>query len=69
MPSSVSGQTSASFSGFPGPSFQPPIPSASAPFGLGPGAHLHPAAAFPGDTYGAISERPKKVLNTLHWLN
>ncbi|XWS69071.1 hypothetical protein CRYUN_Cryun04dG0148100 [Craigia yunnanensis] len=60
VPSPVSGHTAPSFPRFPGPSFQPPIPSASAPFGLGPGAQLHPAAVFPGDTYGTISERPKK---------
>ncbi|XP_022726162.1 uncharacterized protein LOC111282370 [Durio zibethinus] len=60
VPSPVSGHTAPSFPRFPGPSFQPPVPSASAPFGLGPGAQLHTAAAFPGDTYGTISERPKK---------
>ena len=69
MPSPVSGHTAPSFPRFPGPSFQPPIPSACAPFGLGPGAQLHPAAAFPGDTCETISERPKKVLNPLHRLN
>ncbi|XVF02540.1 hypothetical protein REPUB_Repub04eG0183900 [Reevesia pubescens] len=56
---SVSGHT-APFPRFPGPSFQPSVPSAIAPFGLGTGAQLHPAASFPGDTYGTISERPKK---------
>ncbi|XP_039018863.1 dentin sialophosphoprotein-like isoform X1 [Hibiscus syriacus] len=59
-PSPVSGHTAPSFPRFPGPSFQPHIPSATAPFGLGVGAQLHPAAAFPGDMYGAVSERPKK---------
>ncbi|KAE8711693.1 ABC transporter B family member 26 [Hibiscus syriacus] len=58
-PSPVSGHTP-SFPRFPGPSFQPHIPSATAPFGLGVGTQLHPAAAFPGDMYGAVSERPKK---------
>ncbi|XVF43919.1 hypothetical protein PTKIN_Ptkin02bG0080000 [Pterospermum kingtungense] len=60
VPSSVSGHAEPSFPRFPGPSFQPTIPSASAPFGLGMGAQLHPATTFPGDMYGAISERPKK---------
>ncbi|XP_022776156.1 uncharacterized protein LOC111317905 isoform X3 [Durio zibethinus] len=60
VPSSVSGHTAPTFPRFPGPSFQPPIPSATAPFGLGTGAQLHPGAAFPGDMYGTISERPKK---------
>ncbi|XVE85151.1 hypothetical protein DITRI_Ditri17bG0068900 [Diplodiscus trichospermus] len=60
VPSPVSGHTAPSFPRFPGPSFQPPIPSSTAPFGLGTGAQLHPAAAFPVDTYGTISERPKK---------
>ncbi|XVE92351.1 hypothetical protein REPUB_Repub01dG0089500 [Reevesia pubescens] len=60
VPSLVSGHTASSLARFPGPSFQPPISSVSAPFGLGTGAQLHPAAAFPGDTYGTISERPKK---------
>ncbi|GMJ03667.1 hypothetical protein like AT1G70620 [Hibiscus trionum] len=59
-PSPVSGHMTPSFPRFPGPGFQPHIPSATAPFGLGVGAQLHPAAAFPCDTYGAISERPKK---------
>ncbi|KAK8480809.1 hypothetical protein V6N13_005322 [Hibiscus sabdariffa] len=59
-PSPVSGHMAPSFPRFPGPSFQPHIPSATAPFGLGVGTQLNPAAAFPGDTYGAISERPKK---------
>lgn len=69
MPSPVTGHTAPSFPRFPGPSFQAPIPSSSAPFGLGTGAQLHLGAAFPGDTYGTISERPKKVLNPLLWLN
>ncbi|KAB1669811.1 hypothetical protein ES319_1Z008600v1 [Gossypium barbadense] len=60
VPSPVAGHPAPSFPRFPGPSFQPHIPSATAPFGLGVGAQLHPAAAFPGDTYGAIPERPKK---------
>ncbi|XWS34725.1 hypothetical protein CRYUN_Cryun21dG0062500 [Craigia yunnanensis] len=60
VPSSVTGHTAPSFPKFPGPSFQAPIPSSSAPFGLGTGAQLHPVAAFPGDMYGTISERPKK---------
>ncbi|OMO80052.1 hypothetical protein COLO4_24277 [Corchorus olitorius] len=59
-PSPVSAHAAPSFPRFPGPSFQPTIPSANAPFGLGTGATLHPPAAFPGDTYGTISERPKK---------
>ncbi|XVE74965.1 hypothetical protein DITRI_Ditri12bG0060400 [Diplodiscus trichospermus] len=61
VPSPVSGHTAPSFPVFPGPSFQPPIPSASTPFSLGLGAQLHPAAAFPGDMYGGtISEQSKK---------
>ncbi|EOY00625.1 Cyclin-related, putative isoform 1 [Theobroma cacao] len=60
VPSPVSGHTAPSFPRFPGPSFQPSIPSASAPFGLATGAPLQPTTAFPGDTYGTISERPKK---------
>ncbi|GMJ08221.1 hypothetical protein HRI_004491300 [Hibiscus trionum] len=59
-PSPVSGHTVPSFPRFPGPSFQPHLPSATAPFALGVGAQLHPTAAFPCDAYGAISERPKK---------
>ncbi|XWS22644.1 hypothetical protein CRYUN_Cryun29cG0053900 [Craigia yunnanensis] len=60
VPTPVTGHTAPSFPRFPGPIFQSPIPSSTAPFGLGTGAQLHPGAAFPGDTYGAISERPKK---------
>ncbi|KAL4347598.1 hypothetical protein GQ457_17G001070 [Hibiscus cannabinus] len=59
-PSPISGHMASSFPRFPGPSFQPHIPSATAPFALGVGAQLHPTAAFPADAYGAISERPKK---------
>lgn len=48
----------------PGPGFQAPIPSVSAPFGLGAGSALHSATAFPGDAYGysSIPDRPKKVI-------
>ncbi|XVF85046.1 hypothetical protein PTKIN_Ptkin17bG0087100 [Pterospermum kingtungense] len=60
VPSPITGHTAPSFPRFPGPTFQPPITASSAPFGLGTGAQLHPGAAFPGDTYGTISERPKK---------
>ena len=46
-----------------GPSFQPAVPSSTAPVGLGTGSSIHPTAAFPTDAYGASlgSERPKKV--------
>ncbi|KAL3337275.1 hypothetical protein AABB24_029767 [Solanum stoloniferum] len=41
-------------------SFHPTVPSVGAHFGVGAGAALHPAAAFPADAYG-ISDRPKKA--------
>ncbi|GLT36621.1 hypothetical protein SLA2020_109880 [Shorea laevis] len=59
-PLSGSGHAAPQFGRFPGPSFQPKVPTASAPFSLGTGPPVHPASAFPGDTYGSVSERPKK---------
>ncbi|XP_039054827.1 uncharacterized protein LOC120197325 [Hibiscus syriacus] len=47
LPSPVSGHVAPSFPRFPGPSFQPNIPSATAPFVLGVGVQLHPSTAFP----------------------
>ncbi|MCD7465360.1 hypothetical protein HAX54_001167 [Datura stramonium] len=41
-------------------SFHPTVPSVGAHFGVGAGAALHPASAFPADAYG-ISDRPKKA--------
>ncbi|GLT67944.1 hypothetical protein SLA2020_402170 [Shorea laevis] len=58
---SLSGHSAPPFGRFAGPNFQPTIPTASASFDLGTGAPLHPSAAFPGDTYGSVSERPKKA--------
>ncbi|KAK1313741.1 hypothetical protein QJS10_CPA06g01132 [Acorus calamus] len=48
-----------------GPNFQP----VTAPFGMGTGVPLHPAAAFPGEANGAysLSERPKKA-SVPNWL-
>ncbi|GLU21680.1 hypothetical protein SLE2022_378070 [Rubroshorea leprosula] len=60
-PLSASGHAAPPFGRFPGPSFQPKVPTASAPFSLGTGPSVHPASAFPGDTYGSVSERPKKA--------
>lgn len=59
---SAPGPAAPQFGRFPGQSFQPTMPSASA-FGIGAGAALHPTTAFSGDAYGVsgVSERPKKV--------
>ncbi|KAJ4711047.1 Cyclin-related, putative isoform 1 [Melia azedarach] len=59
---SAPGPAAPQFGRFPGQSFQPTMPSASA-FGIGAGAALHPTTAFSGDAYGVsgVSERPKKA--------
>lgn len=45
-----------------GTSFQPAIPPIGGPVGLGGGMALHSPAAFPVDSFGALSsERPKKA--------
>lgn len=49
-------------------SFHPTVPSVGAHFGVGAGAALHPAAAFPADAYG-ISDRPKKVCTLFYGLS
>ncbi|KAJ8758959.1 hypothetical protein K2173_003197 [Erythroxylum novogranatense] len=56
------------FGGFPGSSFQPPIPTAGAPYGMGAEATLLPSA-FPIDAFGTsnMSERPKKA-SVPNWL-
>ncbi|XP_038693858.1 stress response protein NST1-like isoform X2 [Tripterygium wilfordii] len=64
---SVSGNAIPPLGRFPGPSFQPTLSSAGAPFGLGPGPALNPSPVFPGDAYGSFSERPKKA-SVPNWL-
>ncbi|KAJ8760379.1 hypothetical protein K2173_014349 [Erythroxylum novogranatense] len=56
------------FGGFPGSSFQPTIPTAGAPYGMGAEATLLPSA-FPIDAFGTsnMSERPKKA-SVPNWL-
>ncbi|WCJ38535.1 cyclin-related [Euphorbia peplus] len=65
---SVSGHAPPPFGSFNGTSFQPTLPTAGLPYGLGSGTVL-PSVGFPGDAYGVsnVSERPKKA-SVPNWL-
>ncbi|OVA20799.1 Reticulon [Macleaya cordata] len=64
----IPGHAGSMFGQIPGQNFRPSVPTVSAPFGLGAGITLHPAA-FGGDANGGsnVSDRPKKA-SVPNWL-